>query len=430
MCNTESCNWDNGRCVSCVPGCTWKLQHNRQCDSVCNVSECDYDSGNCSCALNCAQGDLGLCKPDCLVINCDYDLYTQANGCADDFEVKLSLYVGIGMSDLSTTREANQCTPTCSFDALKVAYQHHQCLSACSLPICGFAMGLCATLIPENCEVGWGPGYGQCLECISPYVQYFGYCTLTCPRGMQPYSLFASPRLCVLTPDTSSLDNPDTMMVRDDFSKTGTNEGDLYFNLMDAFSAAWETYTAINLIGATVTFEPKSIYSNTKYVEYKRHSNLPDVLSDGTWQYLRIQSSPCSANPVPGCFQGTTTLQIYPVSIATLVGKTLVLQDLIVTTKQLFASSGFDYCPALIKTKDGYMTDQGVLLTDIRSQYFQCSNYASVIFFTLGTQSHIYVRDVVVQHFTIQLKALVSLEGGSATFTNVTFSSDTEHHRL
>ena len=282
---------------------------------------------------------------------------------------------------------------------------------------CAFGMGLCSSLIYEDCKIGWGPDNGQCFQCESPFVQYFGTCLETCPRGLVANSW----SLCVSTTDTSTLSAPDTMQVQEDITAQSYNTGDLYYNIMDALAAAWAKYTVINLIGATVTLEPKYMYSHLDNVEYSRHSLFPDVISDGTWEYLRIQSSPCSKSPGKDC--ADTTLQIYPAAIGKLERKTLVFQDVIITTRQLFAYSSFGYCPAITPQQGGYVNDRMEEIYEIRSDYFQCTNYADTSLFQIGSHSEIRLQDVTIQDLTIQLKALIELDGGSATLTNVVFSN-------
>ena len=182
---------------------------------------------------------------------------------------------------------------------------------------------------------------------------------------MQIYDLFASPQLCIPKIDSSSLENPDKMFIFEDLSKTGTRGNDFYFNLMDAIAASWAEFTEISLIGAEVTFNPFTIYSNIDFIEYKLHKIMPDV-----WKYLKIQGILCEVEQRIGCFEGKTTIFVYLTEdIGELIGKIIVFQDLIITTKQFFDGNDFKYCPILRQTSNSsYETDKNIKITTMSPQ--------------------------------------------------------------
>lgn len=93
------------------------------------------------------------------------------------------------------------------------------------------------------------------------------------------------------------------------------------------------------------------------------------------------------------------------------------------TTRQLFAHSAYGYCPVLIKTVFGYEDDRGDPVDYVRNELFQCTDYASSSFFKVNSGAALRLQNVLVQDFTIQLKAIILLEGGSAALANVTFSN-------
>lgn len=179
-------------------------------------------------------------------------------------------------------------------------------------------MGFCTVQLSERCELGWGQENNQCFQCKSQYMQYFGTCIETCPKGMEEYMVF--PRLCVSAKDVSTADQPDMLYVLEDPTKA-YHEGNLYFHLMDALAAAWAKYTVIYLLGEKATYRVSYMYSHMDNADYLRYKEFLDLMANSTWMSLKVQSLPFSVESLEGCYQGTTTLPIYPTAIKLPQGK-------------------------------------------------------------------------------------------------------------
>ena len=83
-CNTKSCNFKNGKCGFCSPGCFLPMLGDNICDLECNTESCEYDQGDCGCAANCTSIYLNgewsnlesnKANLNCLVPSCFYNMF-------------------------------------------------------------------------------------------------------------------------------------------------------------------------------------------------------------------------------------------------------------------------------------------------------------------------------------------------------------------
>ena len=98
-CDTESCNYKDGKCSFCASGCLNQHLGDGICRPECNNKSCDYDHGDCECAPGCSFiynnstskfspiGNSLECSQNCLVPGCRFGL----DFCTDEALIKKSV---------------------------------------------------------------------------------------------------------------------------------------------------------------------------------------------------------------------------------------------------------------------------------------------------------------------------------------------------
>ena len=385
VCNSSECSYDSFQCVKskqleCAPGCTEELRTNEVCDDACNVVTCDFDDYHCRCTT--CSASLPVCGEECMRLQCNYGMYGHG-GCTSDLLYTLAQYITMAERKSNAKFETDDCigvAPLCSLAKLTEAFATKTCVGECVFAECGYAFGLCTPdALPPNCSVGYGPSEGSCLQCEAGFLHFFGYCLNQCPHGYRPHPLY--PTTCFEQLDYSTNTQPASLFVLK--SPTAENH---YADLMDAFAAAWQNYTVINLIGEEYEFNPRSVLSK-RNIDYFAHAPFPDLLSGGRWSSLTLRSQLCTEAPVPGCSQLPTTLNFRTLLAYSLASKTLIFDNVRITTRAAFSLNSPLYCPILTQTGTGFTTDQGTRMDDVNWSTLQCRLYSDLVLFTVGAEA-------------------------------------------
>jgi hypothetical protein len=261
---------------------------------------------------------------------------------------------------------------------LQTAYTSRSCIAQCNVKECGYSLGFCNANPPQNCLRAYGQTEGSCLECSEGFLQYFGYCLEHCPTGFHPHHQF--PSMCIEEVDYSSATDPDLLYV---FDSTESNRENAYVDFMDALAAAWQSHTVVNLVGSEITFNPKSVYSKHN-IDYFRHPSSPDMFAEAPWHSLTIRSLLCSEEELQGCSDSLTTLNFRSVMAYSFTSKTLIFQNVKLSTTAAFHHDLVAYCPTLIRSYSGYDTDQNHPFPDYSVDHFQCVTYWNLELFTVS----------------------------------------------
>lgn len=298
---------------------------------------------------------------------------------------ELAKYVEIGFMDTGATFNSGKCLKAaqqCDDSKLRMAHSNRVYVAECNVKECGYSFGFCNTSLPEHCSRAYGSEEGTCLQCQEGFLQYFGYYLDQCPTGFRPHPQIFS--MCMERMEDSSDTDPEFLYVLDDPIAVSLSDGNLYFNFMDALAAAWKCYTVINLLGAEVVFNPRSVFSK-RNIDYFRHPSAPDMFKEAPWTSLTIRSRLCSEEELPGCTDSPTTFNFRSVHAYLLTKRTLIFENVKMTTTAAFHYDPVSYCLTLKSTASGYDTDKLLPFSDFRNYHFQCGVNKNLDMFTVGT---------------------------------------------
>lgn len=363
-CHVEECEWDGWDC-DCAPGCTAAKLSNSQCDLECAVAACDFDASFCvsvtqgNCALACFDfmlGD-GQCNSSCNVAECEWDWMDC--GCAP----------GCSFSDLGTCKK--EClVPECQYDASHLLAS----LSfTCAETICvtDAVLGittLCTIAIPHCAEV--------------PYSVLTTCCSTCCQAGYS--TLPSQPQICIRTPDTSSMTNPQVLHMSNK-SLCAVADGSLdcpYVGFAQTVPRLWARYTVIYMLPGVHLIEPAGFL-----IQSKAKRTSPRLLPNITPSLRHLTIRPASVRPT---LQISTTAAPY---FYVLPNMTLLFTDIDFTS-----SVNFNLCGSL----------------------FQCSTLDDL--FYVPREANLVLTSLIFRDFRRAMTSVIFLDGGFAKLNNVDFT--------
>ncbi|CAG9320351.1 unnamed protein product [Blepharisma stoltei] len=451
-CNTVSCFYDNGDCL-CAPGCYPDLLENSKCDSACSAKSCNYDNHSCgdcaincfntmindgvcnvecnneacgfdgndckSCASGCLLSELGRCKPECLVLDCDFDPL-----CSNMSILRASNYAQIAMLDFNyPVNSPNSCYKNhgCELDYNLFNFV---CNSSCNYEDCFYHYFQCYWPLCNDpkCLLCVSVNPKLCIYCNS--IQLYGYCVDTCPRY---FTLYAYSKLqtlmCVPVADGSTAEVQDESFISADNVAQGDGSIEYPYNSLSygLSQLAWK-YSVVYLMkgthNLTLVVDDDYLYDATASRPLYRKTN----------KLIKITVKPlyCSIYNHTGCLDDdekvTLVVDTNPITLDVLTDVTF--ENIIFDGSTKFSPycSDCDYCKKTTESGGEIYDDHGNTL-DSNSYVPQstCDKFQSTNFFIIGSNAILHLNNVEIKNFRQQYNSIITLNGGILNMNSVDF---------
>ncbi|CAG9320353.1 unnamed protein product [Blepharisma stoltei] len=420
VCAYKSCNYDNHLCGDCAANCFNSMINNGICDSECNNEDCGFDGNDCpSCAPGCHLAELGTCKPECLVLDCDFDpscysvnlnlnaLYAQKimhdwnyplntpNNCYKNHGCYLSYY-----------KWSWSCDYSCNYD--DCFYDYFRCYSdSCPDPNCPFCLA-------SNLKI--------CKLCSN--IQFYGFCIDNCPRYYTNYyHSKLNIQLCIPISDGSTEEVPDESFISAENVEQGDGSIDNpYSSLSYGFAQlAWK-YSVVYLMkgkhNLTIVVDDKYLFEATTSRPLFRESA----------KQIKIIVKPlyCSIYNHTSCVDDNDKITIlvdtYPITLD--IQTDVTFENIIFDGSTKFSPycSDCDYCKKLTISSEKITDDHGNILNS--SSYVPqstCTQFNSVNFFEINSNGILNLKIVEIKNFRQQYNSIITLNGGILNMSLVNF---------
>ncbi|CAG9325853.1 unnamed protein product [Blepharisma stoltei] len=419
-CNNWNCTLDNHDCGACASGCYPEMLGNGICDSECNNYDCEYDYKDCQCSDGCTYLDYGKCKPECLVIECNYDKISQYpnSWCQNTSLAIFSSYQQIINRNFKYVAHLEDCYAAsnyaCSFDKV---FDMINCFQECNITECNFANGNCNSTQSqeEDCARPYGDGSGEnCLSCKTLYWWEQG-----CTRQLS-YFLWHFPdgslginRLS----DISTAKNPRIYFVSA-LNTTNFFEGDgtakspyRYFLLPIYFTLTTNAIVYLLDDGDYDLDWEESYYSSL-------HLGILNLgLTSRNYLF-----TPWNSSHVTIKFHDSYTILIEARN------SVVEFRNIIVEGKGFLTCNSSiycEYCPVVYANSDSpaeYYNDRHEKISEYLSSTW-CAPYRNVYIINLKN-THLILTNVTIQNYRFGYKGIISASCGSnITMENVSFDN-------
>jgi hypothetical protein len=385
---------------------------NDTCEEECRVKECDYDNGRCStCSPGCADSVKGTCKPECLTALCNWDTYSDSKSCEDTRLISFYRNVQSVYEDWNLIDIENKCEKTgCDF-----ASDIRTIINSCNNKECGYSFGYkYQQRCSPRCTTCYGTSNGQCMSCAEGFVQLYNFCLTSCPRN---YNNINS--VCIHSDDTTEV-NPFNSYI-----SQGSN--DLVLELIQTNNK----YQILHISRGThliQSLNSRPIETDLSYIDkvsplYKPGFDIsqivisawvcdPDGISDPSLCYS--DSVDPQDRPI---LQWTSWVELKPRK-----GTRLVISNLIINGKYPLISTTIsmyeDYCP--------FTAESGTDVIDQRKKVYKgdlipsskdCAKYHDLSLLQVDS-STLKLENVKISHFRMEPHAIISAKGQSTVELN------------
>ncbi|CAG9323996.1 unnamed protein product [Blepharisma stoltei] len=421
VCSTAPCNFDNYLCGDCATDCFNDMINNGFCDSECYNEGCGYDGNDCpTCASGCFNSDLGLCKPECLVLDCDFDL-----NCIEPNIIQSSFYAQIAAHDWNyPVNTPNSCYAKHGCSLNYNNFDWH-CQDACSNADCFFDYFQCwsySCYDLNNCGFCATSNSKMCGYCLNK--QFYNYCVDNCPRYYTPYYYYKMDVvICAPVLDGSTEEIPDESFISANDVEQGDGSIDSPYNSLSygLSQLAWK-YSVVYLM--------RGIHNLTQVIDddYLLEATASRPLYRTSNKLVQITIKPlyCSIYSHPDCVNDDESITIIvdtlPIAIDILTNVTF--ENIIFDGSTKFSPfcTDCDYCKATT-SDDGVITDDHGNTLDSNSYVPQstCDEFHNTNFFEIGSNGILYLNNVEINNFRQQYNSIVTLKGGILDMSLVSF---------
>ncbi|CAG9312678.1 unnamed protein product [Blepharisma stoltei] len=428
VCDNWDCDLDNHDCGQCASGCFTTMLGNGICDYECNNEDCLYDYKDCQCSENCLWTDYGTCKPECMVLECNYDKLTQyANNWCQNISLAIfSSYQQIIRKNFSYIVHLEDCYEASNHECtLEKALNFSICYQECNITECNFANGNCFyNPTPLLCGRYYDFSYNFCLSCLNYTFNVWsdGDCiqstdsSLTLPDGSSAI---------IPIKDSSSPSNPHIYFVRSDINSNITAGDGTYFspytNFINALYHIQHRYSTVILLEGdnyylTVYNTPTVFLSPIVFLRGLADKYIKvTTLNHSIANFRRVKDDDSNGS------HDTFNFDLQNIPSFEINNVVFNWED---TISDCSNSSYCDYCPYVVydSNSSSYYNDRGEPITEFLP-YSWCKQDRRTNFFSL-TETNLMLKNVFFINFRNGFNSLVSINGWSnVTLFNVTFDN-------
>ncbi|CAG9324295.1 unnamed protein product [Blepharisma stoltei] len=434
-CDNWNCDLDNHDCGQCADGCFPTMLGNGICDSACNNEDCLFDYKDCQCAENCKWTDYGLCLPECMIANCNYDKIDQYpnNWCQNKSLAIFSSYQQIIRNDFSYVVNLENCYKASNYTCSKEkALNFVNCYQECNILECNYANGNCEHYSDAYCRRSY-KNFSGCLTCINNKYQIIAYNfnrTCTIFSHWELYTgLFPDGSLTKIIPiDTSSAKNPHIYFVKPSTNSGWLSGNGTYFSQFSSLSYAlaniFYNYSIIYLSQSNYyteqrTIELKNGLMNSRYYD---PNYIFRNLTSRNIKIKTLENSPITIKRGKDDISSSVFwFQLGNIS-------NLEINNVIFDWKNTISSCKnddyCDYCPVVTSSSDLslYYNDRGEKINDFLSGTW-CSINNGKFFFNI-TSSNLVLNNVGFINFRTDFNSIFWVaKNSNMTLNNVTFDN-------
>ena len=417
-CDTESCEYKDGKCGFCASGCFEKHLGDGVCQPECNTETCNYDYEDCGCAANCSfkydtlahgfiqNGSSEECSLDCLVLECRFGI----DFCSNFTLIKLAmmnfrLYKGskrdIDLSDCYRNGCTSEKISSFLDDDFSICYDDEKCNNK----DCFY----CMFKYYSNYQDCPDSNLDRCSMCENG-IKYAGACIVYKMIYLPWYEI--NEKFVVKVgiwyfreAAQYSTSNYKELFVNSSTPQEQGNPGEIQFkSLYLALVTVYADYTKIFIVDKEVDY----------YLDETRISPFATDIH----------------NPL-NIHTGYKTRELWIIGNYSTEEKTVIYwkDDLLFTSqaKRLYIKNiefigkyNMDkfcvyetcyYCPYIIKVSEVYKDDKGLEIPDSNlTNYSQdCSSYSSINVFSINHDA--YMEDVNFVDFRYQFNSLIKFSG-------------------
>ncbi|CAG9323995.1 unnamed protein product [Blepharisma stoltei] len=419
VCSTKKCNFDNYLCGDCATGCFDYMINDGICNDECYNEGCGYDGNDCpSCAPGCFNSDLGSCKPECMVLDCSFDM-----DCLDR-DMRLSSYSSqIAMRDWNyPVNTPNSCYANhgCSLNYNNFA---KNCSLSCDYADCFYDYFLCwsSTCDDPNCMYCDYSNREICYQCYN--MQFYTDCVDSCPRYYYTRAFDWYGVICAPAPDESTEEVPDESFVSADNADQGDGSINFPYNSLSYGLAQlkWK-YSVIYLMkgthNLTLVIDDEYLWeATTSRPLYRISTKLAEVTAKPLY---------CSIYNHPDCVNDGESITILvdtrPMTIDILANVTF--ENIIFDGSTKFSPfcTDCDYCKIATSSNGVVADDHGNTLSS--SSYVPqsiCDQFHNTNFFEISSNGILNLHNAEINNFRQQYKSIITIKGGILDMNSVTF---------